>query len=187
MATTVNKDGIGEVYEGLEKKIASTLDTFLNKFTITEPRKAEVISNAVVALIQMSAQQVQQQPLIDVQVAQAIVQTNLFLKDIAVKDAQIAQATAQTNVIISDQSIKAAQSTKDLEVKEEQKVLIQKQQTTEEDKALLTVRQTTYYNDQCKIEKSKHYSTMLMGYAQSGTTVPVDLITATFTAANNII
>ena len=108
-------------------------------------------------------------------------------KDLLVKEEQIAHSKAQTTSISKETTIKEAQSANDLLVKEEQKILISAQINTEAEKKLLTVRQTSYYNDQCKMEKSKHYSTMTMGALQSGTTVPTDLWTATFTAANNII
>ena len=175
MATTVNKEGIGEVYGVLEEKIKKTLDYFIENYTMTELQKAQVLSNAILALVQTSAQQVQQQPLIDVQVSQATVQTNSILKDIELKTAQISQATIQTNSIL-----------KDILVKEVQATLIGAQTKTEATKQALSTRQTAYYTDQLKIEKSKHYSTMTMGALQTGTTVPADLWTATFTAANNL-
>ena len=223
---SINTTEIESVYTALSGLAEGTLDNFIQKFSMTELTKSQVLSSAITALIQTSANQVQQQPLIDAQIAQATAQTNAIIseqsikekqstKDIEVKSAQIAQATAQTNAIISEQSIKEKQSTKDIEVKsaqiaqataqtnaiiskklidetqsakdievkDAQKGLILKEQATEDKKIILTDRQTTYYNDQLRIEESKHLSTLVMGFGQAGTTLPDGLLATTLNAA----
>ena len=201
----VDTSEIETVYGSLSQLATNTLQGFIGSFAMTEATKAQVLSTTMTTLIQTSVQVVQEQPVKDAQIAQlnaqiaqATAQTNAIIsdqgikvtqsaKDLLVKDEQIAHFKAQTTSISKETTIKEAQSAKDLLVKEEQKILISAQINTEAEKKLLTVRQTSYYNDQCKMEKSKHYSTMTMGALQSGTTVPTDLWTATFTAANNII
>ena len=201
----VDTSEIETVYGSLSQLATNTLQGFIGSFAMTEATKAQVLSTTMTTLIQTSVQVVQEQPVKDAQIAQlnaqiaqATAQTNAIIsdqgikvtqsaKDLLVKEEQIAHFKAQTTSISKETTIKEAQSAKDLLVKEEQKILISAQINTEAEKKLLTVRQTSYYNDQCKMEKSKHYSTMTMGALQSGTTVPTDLWTATFTAANNII
>ena len=191
---SINTTEIESVYTALSGLAEGTLDNFIQKFSMTELTKSQVLSSAITALIQTSANQVQQQPLIDAQIAQATAQTNAIIseqsikekqstKDIEVKSAQIAQATAQTNAIISKKLIDETQSAKDIEVKDAQKGLILKEQATEDKKIILTDRQTTYYNDQLRIEESKHLSTLVMGFGQAGTTLPDGLLATTLNAA----
>lgn len=59
----VDTEQIGIVYDALEAKVEGTLDKYFNKFSITEPQKAQVLSNAIITLIQISVQTVVDAPI----------------------------------------------------------------------------------------------------------------------------
>ena len=161
----VNTSDITSVYGALSTLATDTLTTFVNTFAMTETTKGQVIAQTMTTLIQTSVQAALDQPL---------------------KEAQIAEANAQAGVLNSKKTIDEAQSAKDLEVKEAQRVLIVKQQTTEDKRAILTDRQTTFYNDQLRIKESESLASITLGFAQSGTTLPDGLISAALTAAGAI-
>jgi len=129
MATTVDTNLIGSVYDALSGKAKDTANALMTANSITETQKAQIISNTIVALIQTSAS---------------------AALDAPIKEAQVALINAQVN--------------------------------TEGAKKALTERQTDFYEDQLRIEEAKQLATIMMGYAQSGTTIPTDFETTTLNA-----
>ncbi len=71
----VNTEEIGNVYNALEGKVTGTLDTLLGKYSITEATKGQVISNSIVALIQISASTAVDSPVKEAQTALINAQT----------------------------------------------------------------------------------------------------------------
>ena len=200
----VNIAEIGTVYDALEAKMDGTLEKFLSKYTISEPQKAQIVSASIVALLEISTKTVQNQPLIDAQVAQANAQIGesnaqtaainsekaikeaQSAKDLLTKDAQVAHFSAQTAAINSEKAIKEAQSAKDLLTKDAQVGVINAQKDVEIEKKSLTIRQKDFYNDQLRMEEGKNLSTITMGALQSGTTLPSGLLETTLNAVASI-
>lgn len=71
----VNTEEIGNVYNALEGKVTGTLDTLLGRYSITEATKGQVISNSIVALIQISASTAVDSPVKEAQTALINAQT----------------------------------------------------------------------------------------------------------------
>lgn len=71
----VNTEEIGNVYNVLEGKVTGTLDTLLGRYSITEATKGQVISNSIVALIQISASTAVDSPVKEAQTALIDAQT----------------------------------------------------------------------------------------------------------------
>lgn len=71
----VNTEEIGNVYNALEGKVTGTLDTLLGRYSITEATKGQVISNSIVALIQISASTAVDSPVKEAQTALIEAQT----------------------------------------------------------------------------------------------------------------
>ena len=200
----VDSVGISNLYDVLVGKLQATLTEEYDAGRLRNDQYAQVISNALVSAIQTSVQAVQNQPNIDTQIAlstkqglQVDAQTATIAsekaikeaqsaKDLLIKDTQIAQSTAQTAAITSEKTIKEAQSASDLLVKTAQKALIEKQQATEDKKALQVVRQTTYYDDQLRIKEGELLSNVVGMYGAGGTTLPSGLETAMLNAINAI-
>lgn len=75
----------------------------------------------------------------------------------------------------------------DAPIRNAQANLIEKQIVTEEKKALLTVRQTTAYDDKLRIAKSDALNQKEGMYAAGGTAIPAELTTVSLNAANAIV
>jgi len=71
----VNTEEIGSVYDALEGKVTGTLDKLLGRYTITEATKGQVISNSIVALMQISASTAVDSPVKEAQTALIDAQT----------------------------------------------------------------------------------------------------------------
>ena len=186
----VDTVGMSNLYDVLVGKLQATLTEEYDAGRLRNDQYAQVISNALVSAIQTSVQAVQNQPNIDTQIAaiasEKAIKEAQSAKDLLIKDTQIAQSTAQTAAITSEKTIKEAQSASDLLVKTAQKALIEKQQATEDKKALQVVRQTTYYDDQLRIKEGELLSNVVGMYGAGGTTLPSGLETAMLNAINAI-
>lgn len=71
----VNTEEIGNVYDVLKGKVTGTLDELLVRYSITEATKGQVISNSIVALMQISASTAVDSPVKEAQTALIEAQT----------------------------------------------------------------------------------------------------------------
>jgi len=111
----VNITEIGTVYDALETKVNDTLTTMFESYNITAEGKAQVLSNAIATMLQLSVSSTQQQETItkdiDIKERQMDIAEANSVKDLLFKE-------AQTEAIDSEKVIKEAQSAKDLETKQ---------------------------------------------------------------------
>ena len=123
----VNITEIGSVYDTLMGKVTNTLVQQYDANRLDNATFGQVMSNAIIAVIQNSVIAVQNQPKIDAEIS-----------------ATSAQASAVT-----------AQSTADTALKTKQGLLIDAQINTEVEKKLLTTRQKTAYDDNLRVKEAE--------------------------------
>ena len=124
----VNITEIGTVYNALETKVNNTLTTMFESYNITAEGKAQVLSNAITTMLQLSVSSTQQQETItkdiDIKERQMDIAEANSVKDLLFKE-------AQTEAIDSEKAIKEANSVKDLLFKDSQKLILDQQKLTE--------------------------------------------------------
>ena len=161
----VDTSEIKNVATELLNIVTGVLTVEYNANRLRGDQYANVISNAITSIVQSSSSIVQ---------------------DYLLKEAQKDLIISQKNLVDSEKTIKENQSSKDIALKEAQKVLIEKQQLTEEKKSLLTVRQTTAYDDNLRIKEGELLSNVMGMFGAGGTTLPSGLSTAAFNAIARI-
>lgn len=113
--------------------------------------------------------------------AQATVESYITKNSIrAPEAAQIIAATIGNVLSVS------AKIVQDAPIQAMQRKLIEKQAETEEKRALLTVRQTTAYDDNLRIKEGELLSNVMGMFGAGGTTLPSGLSTAALNAIARI-
>ena len=108
---------------------------------------------------------------------------NAYIVKNSIRAPEAAQIIAATIGNVLSVSAKIVQ---DAPIQAMQRKLIEKQADTEEKKALLTVRQTTAYDDNLRIKEGELLSNIMGMFGAGGTTLPSNLETTTFDAINKI-
>lgn len=108
---------------------------------------------------------------------------NAYIVKNSIRAPEAAQIIAATIGNVLSVSAKIVQ---DAPIQAMQRKLIEKQADTEEKKALLTVRQTTAYDDNLRIKEGELLSNIMGMFGAGGTTLPANLETTTFNAINKI-
>jgi cytochrome P450 len=108
---------------------------------------------------------------------------NAYIVKNSIRAPEAAQIIAATIGNVLSVSAKIVQ---DAPIQAMQRKLIEKQADTEEKKALLTVRQTTAYDDNLRIKEGELLSNIMGMFGAGGTTLPANLETTTFDAINKI-
>ena len=121
--------------------------------------------------------------LYDALIDKAQVTVDAYIKKNSIRAPEAAQIIAATIGNVLSVSAKIVQ---DAPIQAMQRKLIEKQADTEEKKALLTVRQTTAYDDNLRIKEGELLSNIMGMFGAGGTTLPANLETTTFNAINKI-
>ena len=108
---------------------------------------------------------------------------NAYIVKNSIRAPEAAQIIAATIGNVLSVSAKIVQ---DAPIQAMQRKLIEKQADTEEKKALLTVRQTTAYDDNLRIKEGELLSNVMGMFGAGGTTLPSGLSTAAFNAIARI-
>ena len=108
---------------------------------------------------------------------------NAYIIKNSIRAPEAAQIIAATIGNVLSVSSKILQ---DAPIQAMQRKLIEKQADTEEKRALLTVRQTTAYDDNLRIKEGELLSNIMGMFGAGGTTLPANLETTTFDAINKI-
>jgi len=164
----VDIQGIEALYDSLEAKIKATLDEQWNEGRLTGSDYAQVLSSTLTETMQLAVKTVQNQPIVDAQIAES--------------NAKISLLGSQKAKTDSDKAIAEEQSGRDALIKESQKALIDQQQFTEIAKKELTQRQTTAYEDKLRIEEAKQLANVTGMFGAGGTALPAGLDTKMFDA-----
>jgi len=101
-------------------------------------------------------------------------------------NAQISLINKQILDVASQITIREAQSINDTNIKTAQVGMINNQAATELKKALLTVRQTTMYDDNLRVEEGKMLTNVVGMYGAGGTALPTGLETQMINAVNAV-
>jgi len=191
----VNITEIGTVYNALETKVNNTLTTMFESYNITAEGKAQVLSNAIATMLQLSVSSTQQQETItkdiDIKERQMDIAEANSVKDLLFKDSQKLildqqklteiQRTSQLVQSISESTEKQAYNVANTQKQgilldgQASKLtadiaLVSAQKDTEGEKKLLTARQKDSYNDNLRIEEAKSASNVV-GMAWAGGTI----------------
>jgi len=191
----VNITEIGTVYNALETKVNNTLTTMFESYNITAEGKAQVLSNAITTMLQLSVSSTQQQETItkdiDIKERQMDIAEANSVKDLLFKDSQKLildqqklteiQRTSQLVQSISESTEKQAYNVANTQKQgilldgQASKLtadiaLVSAQKDTEGEKKLLTARQKDSYNDNLRIEEAKSASNVV-GMAWAGGTI----------------
>ena len=108
---------------------------------------------------------------------------NAYIVKNSIRAPEAAQIIAATIGNVLSVSAKIVQ---DAPIQAMQRKLIEKQADTEEKKALLTVRQTTAYDDNLRIKEGELLSNVMGMFGAGGTTLPSGLSTAALNAIARI-
>lgn len=108
---------------------------------------------------------------------------NAYIIKNSIRAPEAAQIIAATIGNVLSVSAKIVQ---DAPIQAMQRRLIEKQAETEEKRALLTVRQTTAYDDNLRIKEAELLSNIMGMFGAGGTTLPANLETTTLDAINKI-
>lgn len=121
--------------------------------------------------------------LYDALIDKAQVTVDAYIKKNSIRAPEAAQIIAATIGNVLSVSAKIVQ---DAPIQAMQRRLIEKQADTEDKRALLTVRQTTAYDDNLRIKEGELLSNIMGMFGAGGTTLPANLETTTFNAINKI-
>lgn len=108
---------------------------------------------------------------------------NAYILKNSIRAPEAAQIIAATIGNVLSVSAKIVQ---DAPIQAMQRLLIEKQAESEEKKALLTVRQTTAYDDNLRIKEGELLSNVMGMFGAGGTTLPSGLSTAALNAIARI-
>ena len=155
----VNTTEIGSVYDMLMGKAIKTLVQQYDANRLDNATFGQVMSNAIIAVIQNTVMAVQNQPKIDAEIsatsAQASATSAQSTADTALKAKQGLLIDAQASATSAQASATSAQSTADTALKAKQGLLIDAQANTEVEKKLLTTRQKTAYDDNIRVKEAE--------------------------------
>jgi len=206
----VDTQSIEALYDSLEGKIKATLDKQWNEGRLTGSDYAQVLSSTLTEAMQLAVKTVQNQPVVDAQIAESnakIAEINAQISLIGsqkqLEDSKLITEQKQQNIldkqaldIVEATALKAEeisasqakttiaqiQSAKDALIKDAQKELISQQSLTEAYRREFVSRQTTAYDDKLRIEEAKQLANVTGMFGAGGTALPTGLDTKMFDA-----
>ena len=157
---------IETVYEELMANVEATLTEQFNVGYVKGADYANVLSQAMTAAMQLAAMSVIEQPVKDAQLLDmkvkdfvALAESEIMRELLGQEELLVAAQVETEGVKVISIGIEAATKTAatdaDVLIRTAQKALIDAQSTTETNKAALTVRQKTWFDDQKNIKKAE--------------------------------
>jgi len=169
----IDTEQLTAIYTSLSDATKTTLDEQWDSQRLRGADYANVVAQTITSLIQTSASLIEGEENRNEQASQ-------FSANLAEQarqaDAQLAENARQFD----------AQLAQDAPVKTAQKSLIDKQVITETNKASLTARQTSMYDDNLRVEEGKMLTNVVGMYGVGGTSLPTGLETQMINAVDAV-
>lgn len=196
MNSIVDSAEITAVYQSLMGRAENTLTEQFNNGYLKGADYATVLGSVIANALQLSVSTATEQPLKDAQVLDYKIRDFVMLAESEIKRkikeaqedlmaAQIVTEEARRDAMESENARIVKDNTSDMALKAAQIRLITKQKLTEAEKALLTTRQTAWYNDQKMIKRAEIVGQAVGMYGAGGT--PSEELSTSFTGQLGLI